>query len=78
MAEKKEVYRRIKIYGFLSYIPVILAVGPLSGWALGSYLEKNFVLPDWIPAAFAGFGFSAAGVEVARIIKLVSKIDKEI
>lgn len=75
--EKKAVYRRIKFYGFLSYIPVILAVGPLSAWALGDYLKKKFGLPDYVPQVFAGLGLIAAVMEIVRVIKLVSKVDKD-
>lgn len=74
--EKKEVYRRIKIYGLLSYIPFILAAGPLSGYALGSYLEKRFGLPDYVCPISAGLGLAGAAIEIARIIKQVSKIDR--
>lgn len=75
--EKKEVYKRIKVYGFLSYIPFVLAVGPLSGYALGSYLEKRLSLPSYISLIFAGLGLFAAIIEIVRIIKLVSRIDKD-
>ncbi len=75
--KKSAIYSRIKIYGFLSYIPIVLAVAPLSGWALGSYLEKKFVLPAWVSPVFAGFGFVAAIIEIIRIIKLVSRIEKD-
>ena len=73
---KKEVYQRIKVYGFLSYIPVILAAGPLSGWALGSFLERKFNLPNYISFIFSGFGLIAAVFEICRVIRLVSIIDK--
>jgi len=75
--EKKEVYQRIKIYGFLSYIPIILAAGPLSGWALGSFLERKFNLPNYISLILSGLGLIAAVIEIARAVRLVSKIDKD-
>lgn len=74
--KKREVYQQIKIYGFLSYIPVILAAGPLGGWAFGAFLEKRFNLPSYIPLIFSGLGFIGAIFEIVRVIRLVSKIDK--
>ncbi len=75
--KKKEVYQRIKVYGFLSYIPVILAVGPLSGWALGDYLSRKLGLADYVPLVFAGLGLITAVMEIVRVIRLVSRIDKD-
>lgn len=77
IVEKKELYKRIKVYSLLSYIPVILAVGPLSGYALGSFLRTRFSLPEYVPLVFAGLGLLAAATEIARIVKLVSKTDKD-
>jgi len=75
--KKSQAYKWIKIYGLLSYIPIILAVGPLSGFFLGSYLEKKFALPSYSTLIFILFGFISAGTETVRIIRLVSKIDRK-
>lgn len=60
----------------MSYIPLILAAGPLAGYFLGDYLEKKFGWPDFVEIIFAGIGFVSAAMETARIIKLVAKLEK--
>ncbi|MDD5595861.1 MAG: hypothetical protein PHY94_06440 [Candidatus Omnitrophica bacterium] len=75
--DKTKIYQRIKIFGFLSYIPFILALGPLSGFFLGNVLEKQFRLPSYITLISCALGFIWAIIEVIRIIKRVIKIDEK-
>lgn len=75
--DKAKIYQRIKIYGFLSYIPFVLAVGPLSGFFLGDYLGKKFRLPGYITFISIALGFIWANIEVVRIIKILFRIDKK-
>jgi len=74
--EKKDFYRWVRVYGLLSYIPLILAAGPLAGYFLGNYLGKKFGWPDFVAIIFSGIGFVCAAMETARIIKLVAKLEK--
>ncbi|MDD2752699.1 MAG: AtpZ/AtpI family protein [Candidatus Omnitrophica bacterium] len=74
--EKKNFYQWVRVYGLLSYIPLILAAGPLGGFFLGDYLEKRFGWPGFISLIFAGLGFLSAALETIRIIRLVAKIEK--
>ncbi|MDD5731012.1 MAG: hypothetical protein PHN57_07810 [Candidatus Omnitrophica bacterium] len=76
MVEKKQFYRRIKIAGMLSYIPVILATGPLAGFFAGDYLARKSGLPPYTALLCSALGFIASVMETVRIVKLVIKIDK--
>jgi len=74
--QKEEFYKRIKIAGMVSFIPLMLAAGPLVGYLAGDYLEKRFGLAH-ILFICIGLGFAASITEVIRIIRLVTKITKE-
>jgi len=74
--KKQETYKWIKIGGMLSFLPIILAAGPLFGYFTGSFLKEKFGLPEYILFICIGIGFLASIKEVIRIIKIVSKIEK--
>ncbi|MFH0791499.1 MAG: AtpZ/AtpI family protein, partial [Candidatus Omnitrophota bacterium] len=73
-----EVYKRIRIAGLISFIPIMLAAGPISGFLLGEYIEQKFKFPHYILYIAIGIGFAAGIKETIRIIRLVIKIDKNI
>ncbi len=77
MAEKKDFYRLIQISGAVVFIPVVLFVGPLSGYFVGDFLATKFALGQ--PALFTciGLGFVSSGIEVYRLIRFVIKLDKK-
>jgi hypothetical protein len=75
--EKQEVYRRIKIAGLLSFIPLVMACGPLAGYWLGDFLRRNFGLAYYVSYIAIGIGFLSSFIEVVRIIRLVVKMDKK-
>ncbi|MDD5681421.1 MAG: AtpZ/AtpI family protein [Candidatus Omnitrophica bacterium] len=77
MANKEEFYKRIKIAGMISYIPIMLAVSPLAGFFLGDYLQKRFNLPFYVLVICIGAGIAVGIRESIRIIRLVSEIDKK-
>lgn len=77
MADKEELYKRIKIAGMISYIPIMLAAGPLAGFFLGDYLQEKFSLPFYFVIICAGAGIVLGIRESVRIIRLVLKIDKK-
>jgi len=76
MANKKELYKRIKIAGMISYIPVVLAAPALAGFFLGDYLQKRFNLPFYFSIIFITLGFIIGIRESVRIIRTVLKIEK--
>ncbi len=67
---KSDLYRWIKIGGLLSFLPFVLAVGPIGGFFLGSYLEHRFGLPAYVSIAFITVGFIASLKETIKIIKI--------
>jgi len=71
----KEFYKRIKIAGMISYIPIMLAAPALAGFFLGDYLQKKFNLPFYISIFCIGIGMVIGIRESIRIIRLVLKIE---
>lgn len=67
---KETVYRRIRVSGLLTLIPIALCVGPLAGFAAGEWLRDTFSLPHWVPAACAACGFLGGVLETVRVIKV--------
>ena len=72
-----KVYKWIKIGGLLSFIPVVMAAGPLGGYFCADYLEKRFGLPGFTSAIFITVGFIASARETIRIIRFALKTEKE-
>ncbi|MFH0764315.1 MAG: AtpZ/AtpI family protein [Candidatus Omnitrophota bacterium] len=61
----------------MSFIPFVLAAGPIAGYLAGEYLIKKFGLPSYISFIFAAVGFAASIRETIRIIRIAIKTDKE-
>jgi len=72
-----DLYKRIKIAGMISYIPIMLAVSPLAGFFLGDYLQKRFNLPFYVLIICIAMGIVVGIKESIRIIRLVRQIDKK-
>jgi len=72
-----KVYKWIKIGGLLSFIPVIMAAGPLAGWFFADFLEKRFGFPDFTAVICITIGFIASIRETIRIIRIALKTEKE-
>ena len=77
MANKEELYKRIKIAGMISYIPIMLAAGPLAGFFTGDYLQKKFNLPFYFMVFCILTGVAIGIRESVRIIRLVLKIESK-
>jgi hypothetical protein len=73
-----KVYKWIKIGGLLSFIPFIMAAGPLGCYFLADYLEKKFGFPSFASAILVTLGFIASMREVIRIIKLALKTEESV
>lgn len=73
-----KAYKWIRIGGLLSFIPVVMAAGPLGGYFLADYFEKRFGLPGYVSLIFILIGFIASIRETIRIIKLALKTEKEL
>ena len=65
--EKK--WKEFRRAGYLTAIPVLLAVGPVLGWFLGDFLDKKLGSAPWLSYAGILVGFVAAGREVYKLAK---------
>lgn len=77
MADKKEVYKWVKIGGLLSYIPVVLATGVIGGYFAGRFIEIRFMHSKSAAPICAGIGLAASIIEVIRIIRITLKIENK-
>ena len=74
---KEDFFKGIKIVGFVTFIPFILAAGPLTGYFVGSFLQKRFNLSSYCVILGIVFGFLAAFTEVVKILKAVARVNKQ-
>ena len=74
---KSDLYKWIKIGGLLSFLPFVLAAGPLGGYMLGSYLEKRFGLPAYILVISITVGFAVSVRETVRIVKIALRTQEK-
>lgn len=75
--KKALFYKWLKIGGLLSFIPVVLAAGPLGGYFIGSFLEKRFGLGYYASLGLTAIGFMASAWEAVRIVRLALKTDEK-
>ena len=72
--KKTEFYRLSKIWGLISFIPAMLAAGPLLGYFLGDYLEKKIGFAPYLSLLCMALGFIAGIIEVVKVLKIINKI----
>ena len=75
--QKEDFYKGLKTVGFVSFIPFMLAAGPLSGYFIGTFLQKKFNLSYWVVLFGVVFGFLAAITEIVKIIKAICRVNKQ-
>jgi len=75
--QKEDRYKGIKTVGFVSFIPFMLAAGPLSGYFVGDFLQKKFNLSRWIVLFGIVFGFLAAIIEIVKILKAIGRVSRK-
>lgn len=73
--KKAEFYRLAKIWGLLTFIPVVLAAGPLTGYFLGEYLEKRFGFAPYLSLLCLALGFTTSIREIIKILRIIYKTD---
>jgi hypothetical protein len=61
--------------GLLSAIPFILALAPIVGYFLGTYLDKKFQTEPWLQFILLGLGFIAGVRETVKIVKMAQRED---
>jgi len=73
--KKAEFYKLTKVWGLISFIPVILAAGPLAGYFLGDYLEKKIGFAPYLSLLCMALGLVASAKEIIKILKLIHNTD---
>ena len=61
----------------ITYVPFILAIGPLSGYVLGDYLVKRWKFSSAVSIICIVIGFAAGIQESIRMIRLAIKSDQK-
>jgi hypothetical protein len=72
----KDFYKTIRIAGLVSYIPVVLATGPIGGYFLGEYVNRRFITNKHTTLFFALIGLLAGLSETFRVIRAIIKLGK--
>ncbi|MDD5561803.1 MAG: hypothetical protein PHT50_06740 [Candidatus Omnitrophica bacterium] len=75
--QKEDFYKGVKTVGFLSLVPFMMAVGAISGYFAGVFLQKKFNLPAYTVLICAAFGFAMGVREMVKILKVLSKMNKK-
>lgn len=68
MERQPVVFKWLKIGVLLSFIPFVLAAGPLLGYFLGAYLENRFSMPRYTSIICVTIGFAGSVRETIKII----------
>ena len=75
--QKEDFYKGVKTVGFVSFIPFMLAAGPLTGYFIGTFLQKKFNLSSWVVWLALVFGFLVTITEIIKILKAVARVNKK-
>ena len=76
MVEKKDAfYAQVKQLGILTTIPIILLVGPALGYFFGCWVDRKTNSYPWVTILFVFLGFAAAGREIFRLLRQISRDD---
>ncbi|MDD5465853.1 MAG: hypothetical protein PHP73_05895 [Candidatus Omnitrophica bacterium] len=74
---KEDFYKGVKTVGFVTFIPFMLAAGPLSGYFVGDFLQKKFNLSSYVVLFSVAIGFIAGVMEMVRILKAVARMNRK-
>ena len=75
--QKQKLYKWIKIGGLLSFLPFVMAAGPLGGYLIGDFLQKKFGLGPVAMAVCIILGFLGSAVETVRVIRLALRAEEK-
>ncbi len=74
---KEELFKGIKVVGFVTFIPFMLAAGPLTGYFVGTFLVGRFHLSSYCVILGVILGFLAAVTEVVKIVRAIIRVNKK-
>lgn len=69
MSEEEKEPNQLKLIGVFVTIPFVLAVPPIIGWFIGTWLDKIFNTTPYLMYIFLVLGFAAGIREFYRIVK---------
>jgi hypothetical protein len=75
--QKEKIYKWIKIGGLLSFLPFVMAAGPLGGYLIGDFLQKKFGLGPVAMAVCIILGFIGSAFETVKIIKSALRAEEK-
>jgi ATP synthase protein I len=67
--EEEKKRKRMKMIGIYMTIPFVLAVPPIVGWLIGTWLDKKLETSPYLMYVLLILGFAAGIREFYRIIK---------
>ena len=73
MPSAEKAGRSLRPVGLLTAIPFILLVGPLIGYFVGEWLDRQWGTQPYLMTLLVVLGFVAAGREVWGLIKRASR-----
>ena len=71
--KKEDRYQALRQAGLLTTIPPMLVAAPLIGFFIGRFLDRRFGTDAVMSIIFLIFGFIAAGVQIAKIVKIANR-----
>lgn len=74
---REDFYKGVRTVGFITFIPFMLAAGPLSGYFVGDFLRKKFNLSPQVVLFSVAVGFITGVMEMVRILKSVARMNKK-
>lgn len=72
---KNALSSQLKQLGVVTTIPIILLIGPMVGYFIGSWVDRKLLIYPWVTIILVGLGFVGSGREVVRLLKETLKED---
>ncbi len=67
----------IRQFSLLVSVPAIMFAAPAVGYVIGNWADKKFGTDPYLLIVGVIFGFTAAGVEIYRLVKKSSALDEK-
>lgn len=74
---KQDFYKRLKVAGFATFIPIVLISGPIAGYVVGDFLKTHFHLKRYVVLVSLAIGSIASYLETIRLIRAMIKVDRK-
>ena len=74
---KRKRANDLRQVSLLAAVPAILTVGPLIGFFAGKWADDRWGTEPYLMIAGVVLGFGGAGIEIGKLVKKSSAIEKE-